>query len=1060
MNIPATTISGGTRPPLPINGTHPGDVLSRALEYVEAGLSVIPIGQGSKRTPKKFEWKVYSERRPTEVEVRRWVEAYPGCGIGIVGGAVSNNLEILDLESIAPLDDFRTEVERRAPGLLIRLPRTATPSGGRHVFYRCARIEGSLKLAMRAVPVDPADVEESTKGKATIRKLARSVTVSHQGVAHHLERGETVILIEESPHVIKTLIETRGEGGQVLSPLCPPGVHPSGGVYRILNGDLKAIPTITPEEREILFSAARACNEYVSKARGDREARRERAGSTSANGLRPGEDFNQRGDVRSLLEKHGWTYFGKGAAGEHWARPGVNDHGSATLFPDGRLYVFSTNAAPLEAGESYSPFGLLAELEHGGDYSDAAKALHASGYGDQSSIRREQEARPNANKSLLDGKLTLEAGPAKAGKVIVTARQDNRIIHRDMIALDRDSERARFVKKLDLNSEQAREANAALLELAEEIPQENAKTGRGNPRNHIFSVRDDGVYALGLGSEGEDLPVCGKLEIAAYTRDDKSSEWGRLLEWTDAGGVRHTWSMPMSLLSGDGTEVRAQLLSGGLTIEAGRKAREALMTYLQTFQPEQFARCVSRVGWYGESNYVLPDETIGDETEERIVLQSGIDDYRMACSGTLEEWRENVAHRCIGNSRLVFAISNGFAAPLLRPLKLEGGGYNFKGRTSEGKSTALIVAGSVFGGGDSRLGYARTWRQTANAAEATAEMHNDGIMLLDELALCDPRDAGETVYMLASDEGKRRLRSSASMRKSYNWRLIFMSSGEISLADHVSTAGKKVRGGQEVRFCEIPADASVGFGLFEELHEFANDPGRFAKALNEACRRFYGTALREYVKTIIPQLGGLPAAYREFEKARLAEWLPSNAAGEVGRVASRFVLAAFAGELATAAGVTGWPAGEAARAAKRVFDDWLATRGTAGSTDKQAMVAQVRAFIEKHGASRFENEDRSAETITIHNRAGFVRNLGKDRKEFCILPETFKREVCQGFDYLEVAHTLEFRGMLERGEGKNWPAKRYWPSEQKYTRFFVVKGSIFESEESEESEEAPQATEL
>jgi len=65
----------------------------------------------------------------------------------------------------------------------------------------------------------------------------------------------------------------------------------------------------------------------------------------ASSGLRPGDDYNVRGDSRADLERHGWKYLRPGVRGELWARPGVN-HTSATCFPDGSLYVFSMNAEP------------------------------------------------------------------------------------------------------------------------------------------------------------------------------------------------------------------------------------------------------------------------------------------------------------------------------------------------------------------------------------------------------------------------------------------------------------------------------------------------------------------------------------------------------------------------------------------------------------------------------------------------------------------------------------------------------------------------------------------
>src|SRR3546814_4881888 len=78
-----------------------------------------------------------------------------------------------------------------------------------------------------------------------------------------------------------------------------------------------------------------------------------------------------------------------------------------------------------------------------------------------------------------------------------------------------------------------------------------------------------------------------------------------------------------------------------------------------------------------------------------------------------------------------------------------------------------------------------------------------------------------------------------------------------------------------------------------------------------------------------------------------------SAAGQVRRVAQRFALACAAGEMATAKGLTGWPAGEAESAGRACFTAWLNSRGTTGAAEPAAMLAQVRLFLAQHGESRF-----------------------------------------------------------------------------------------------------------
>ncbi|MBL8171713.1 MAG: DUF3987 domain-containing protein [Acidobacteria bacterium] len=312
----------------------------------DAGIATIPIKPDGSKAPAIGAWAQYESRLPTEAELQSWFGNGAERGIALIGGKVSGNLEILDFDAPELIAEWRALVEEAAPGLLARLPQVQTPTGGLHILFRCSTIQSNQKLAEREV-----EVAESTKGA-------------------RYRDGQWFS--------IKTMIETRGEGGYVLTVGSPGQCHPSGKQYQLINGDLTAIPQITEADREVLLTCARSLNQYVKSAK---QCAPERA-AKSAPGLMPGQEFNQRGDVRALLEKHGWKYLRKSSAGEMWQRPG-GDHQSATLFPNGNLFIFSSNAAPLEPGCSYSPFALLAELEHGGDFQAAARALAAVGYGDR-----------------------------------------------------------------------------------------------------------------------------------------------------------------------------------------------------------------------------------------------------------------------------------------------------------------------------------------------------------------------------------------------------------------------------------------------------------------------------------------------------------------------------------------------------------------------------------------------------------------------------------------------------------------------------------------------------
>ena len=135
--------------------------------------------------------------------------------------------------------------------LLARLVIEQTQSGGYHVAYRCQdEVYGNIRLA--------------------------------QG-----ERNGKMM----------TLVETRGEGGLIL---CAPGDG-----YTLVQGDYAHLPVLTKEERETLLNAAWKMNEKpepgMPKPTGCPAEHFEN---------RPGDDYNARGDIRAVLQKHGWTSLG------------------------------------------------------------------------------------------------------------------------------------------------------------------------------------------------------------------------------------------------------------------------------------------------------------------------------------------------------------------------------------------------------------------------------------------------------------------------------------------------------------------------------------------------------------------------------------------------------------------------------------------------------------------------------------------------------------------------------------------------------------------------------
>lgn len=504
--------------------------------------------------------------------------------------------------------------------------------------------------------------------------------------------------------------------------------------------------------------------------------------------------------------------------------------------------------------------------------------------------------------------------------------------------------------------------------------------------------------------------ICSQLTVVAMTRDAKNGAWGRLLEWHDADHVNHKWAMPLEMLQGDGLEVRRELARLGLSISQNKSARDLLMAFLQFFPVQVKARCVDRLGWHG-SVYVTPSESIGRQDELVVFQNSQALEPAFAIAGTAEEWRDSVATLAAGNSRLVFALALAFAGPLLDVAAEDSGGFHLRGGSSCGKTTILKAAASVWG---DPTNYPRAWRTTVNGLEGLAALHNDGLLILDEISQIDPSEAGDAAYLLANGQGKVRASKAGAARASARWRLLFLSAGEESLPCLMERVGKKTNAGQEIRLADIEVDAGAGLGAFEELHDHAT-PAVFALAITDAVSRFHGAVGKAWLEQLVENRSWLMDAIEHNIRQFVRDAVPVGADGQALRVARRFALVAVAGELATQYGLTGWDTGEVTKAVQQCFAVWMESFGGAGNREERAILSHVRAFFEAHGSGRFQ-EVRANLDQRVSNRAGFWRLDRSGAREFLVPTETFRREICAGFNVKTVKKVLSKVGWLAKSE--------------------------------------------
>lgn len=172
-----------------------------------------------------------------------------------------------------------------------------------------------------------------------------------------------------------TTLELRSTGCQTV---VGPSVHPDGSRYDVLDGDPACVPY------GLLKASVRALHEAILESRGHSHPAepvpQKPVQGLSTFGLRPGDDFNQRGDLKPVLERNKWKLVGRSGANELWRRPGKSDSYSAT-FNGSTFYVHTPSTPQFDEKTGYSKFETYTRLEHDGDHTTAAAALLAEGYG-------------------------------------------------------------------------------------------------------------------------------------------------------------------------------------------------------------------------------------------------------------------------------------------------------------------------------------------------------------------------------------------------------------------------------------------------------------------------------------------------------------------------------------------------------------------------------------------------------------------------------------------------------------------------------------------------------
>jgi len=466
-----------------------------------------------------------------------------------------------------------------------------------------------------------------------------------------------------------------------------------------------------------------------------------------------------------------------------------------------------------------------------------------------------------------------------------------------------------------------------------------------------YELSEDGLWFHNIkNSVAVATKITGPFEIGCSFRDFNYASEGLRIEWYSTEGFPHRLKVYRSELMGEEFFRRLADKAFPLLDPVSRTAKAALQTFLYRVDPPTKARIADKVGWHlNNTVFCLPDRSYGSSLNGEQVIFAGEDCDKYLAAGTLEEWQDEVAIHAKGNSRLAFSLALAFASPLLEKLESRGGGFNFYGRSSTGKTTCAYLAGSVWGG---PVFYQR-WNSTANALEVTAARHNNTLLILDELnATGDPKGLGTLAYNLADGQSKQRLKPSADPRPGSTWNLIYLSTGENTLSDIQQSVQKETKSGQEVRLIDIPFTIPGQQGGFEHPSSFTTTY-ELARHLEIQSKKTYGTAIGPFLEELVALDPEDVAGMRAWKSRWTDHHTPDNANAQIKRVVDLFATVALGGYMASQWKIIPLTAEEVNWGVVECLTSYLKNKQFLGSGEANKAVEHIRAYIDKYEDSRF-----------------------------------------------------------------------------------------------------------
>ena len=521
-----------------------------------------------------------------------------------------------------------------------------------------------------------------------------------------------------------------------------------------------------------------------------------------------------------------------------------------------------------------------------------------------------------------------------------------------------------------------------------------------------------GLYAEQPTKAGPETVRLGPpLLVEGHVRGTDGTGWGILVSWQDPDGGGHRICLSRADMSSRDRVWLTAIVDGGYQADTGHAS--ALLRYLELCSPARRFLAPTRTGWLNDrlESFVLPGRIVGTPAgvDPADVAYAGGASAMFRHAGTLEEWQQHVAALASGNLKMEFCLCAAFAGPLLHVAGVKNSGFHIVGPSSTGKTTHLHLANSVWDSYDS-MG---TWKSTDNGKESEAAFRNDTLICLDEINEANAKTIGSVVYMLGNGQGKTRSKKDGGLREQKKFRLVFFSSGEVSLESIITSAGGQHQAGMDVRAVPVPLDKAD----VKDMHGFGSSRG-LCDAVQAGTRRHFGTAGPAFVERLLPVLRDAEHELRPLLRREGLQAVSADIISEAGydmdtsdpqiqRISEAFALVCVAGLLAVEFEVL--PKSINIRdACIKVFKECVEFRGGTSSQEESKIVESTTTFLISNSNSMFSYVDSNGnitENAISRSMAGFKKYVD-GVLHYYVLPKIM-HDVWKGVAINEALQVLE-----------------------------------------------------